>query len=503
MDINSLTKEQLIELVYKLNEKSKEQENKIEILEAKNRDLNIKLDKLIEKYENKALINKKITADIYCKKTEKTNVSEKAINEVAPKEKKQRKTPTENFINDLKQLVSEVIIDDFDFLSNGIDRKDVKEFGASEMYKIESSSSSFKVVKIVRPKYKDKNHIYQSLVNDPFPHSPLTPSLSANLIIMKYQLFVPLYRYSEYLRTIGIKIPVENLYNYIERTMKILEPLYNKLLEELLANNAKVIHADETSLEVIDSPKDLCYMFVYTTSFWDKPIYIYEFSENRTTKKLAVHLKNYNGYLVTDGYSGYNVFDKVQRCFVHVRRNFYDCLKPLKEKDRKNSQAYKVIELTNKIFKYEAEFKNSKLTAGEIKNRRNSSKYVAILKELDTYIMSLAETKNQLLIKAVKYYINMRRELYTFLEDGHVDISNNLAERTVKPFVIARKNFMFCKTIDGAMTVGKVFSIVQTARANGLNVEEYIKYVIENINCKNIDDILPWSDKLPSNIRIV
>lgn len=179
-----------------------------------------------------------------------------------------------------------------------------------------------------------------------------------------------------------------------------------------------------------------------------------------------------------DSYSGYNVFDKVQRYFVHVRRNFYDCLKPLKEKDRKNSQAYKVIELTNKIFKYEAEFKKSKLTAREIKNRRNSSEYVAILKELDTYIMSLAETKNQLLIKAVKYYINMRSELYTFLEDGHVDISNNLAERTVKPFVIARKNFMFCKTIDGAMTVGKVFSIVQTARANGLNVEEYIKYVI-------------------------
>lgn len=92
--------------------------------------------------------------------------------------------------------------------------------------------------------------------------------------------------------------------------------------------------------------------------------------------------------------------------------------------------------------------------------------------------------------------------LYTFLENGYLDISNNLAERTVKPFVIARKNFLFCKTKCGAEVTGKLFSIVQTARSNGLNVEKYINYVIENIDKKNINELLPYSDKLPNDVRI-
>ena len=109
---------------------------------------------------------------------------------------------------------------------------------------------------------------------------------------------------------------------------------------------------------------------------------------------------------------------------------------------------------------------------------------------------------NELLSKAVKYYLNHKDELYTFLECGYVDISNNLAERVVKVFVIARKSFLFCKTADGATTTGKLFSLVQTARANGLKSEQYIAYVISNINKKDINDLLPWSDKLPKELLI-
>ena len=90
-----------------------------------------------------------------------------------------------------------------------------------------------------------------------------------------------------------------------------------------------------------------------------------------------------------------------------------------------------------------------------------------------------------------------KKVLYTYL-----DISNNLAERVVKPFVIARKSFLFCKTVDGALTTGKLFSIVQTARANGLKSEEYLTYVISNINKKDINDLLPWSNKLPKELLI-
>ena len=502
MDLSNLSKEELLIMVEKLSAENEEIKKKNELLEAEKRDLNIKLDKMIEKYENKLAINKKIQADRFAPKTEKCMPEEQAINEGAnKKEKKPRKTPTENFINDLKELVNEVVVLDYDFELNGVSK--AKKFRDDVSYKIEMVQSSFNVVKIIRPKYKDKEHFYQAQLLDPFPHSPLTPSLAASIITMKYQLFISLYRYSEYLKAHGLNISVYNLYHYVDRTIELLEPLYNELVKYLFTNSANVIHSDETTLDVIDSEKDKCYMFVYTTSFWDNPIYIYEFSETRKTEKLQKHLENYKGYLISDGYGGYNFHNKVQRCFVHVRRYFNDCLKPLSEKDKSKSPAYNAIHLINKLFKYESNFREEKLTASQIKERRNSEEYLNTIKELDDYILNIEETKNTLLIKAINYYKNMREELYTFLEDGHIDISNNLAERTVKPFVIARKNFLFCKTADGAIATGKAFSIVQTARANGLNVELYLKYAIESIDKVPIEDLLPWSKNLPDNLKII
>ena len=96
------------------------------------------------------------------------------------------------------------------------------------------------------------------------------------------------------------------------------------------------------------------------------------------------------------------------------------------------------------------------------------------------------------LSKIIKYFNNNKKELYTYLHYSYLDISNKLTERVVKPSVIARKSFLFCKTADGATTIGKLFSIVQTARANGLKSEEYLTYVISNINKKDINVLLPW-----------
>ena len=118
------------------------------------------------------------------------------------------------------------------------------------------------------------------------------------------------------------------------------------------------------------------------------------------------------------------------------------------------------------------------------------------------YICSINTSNNSLLEKAVNYYKNHKQDLYTYLDNGYLDISNNLAERVVKPFVIARKNFLFCKTADGATTTGKLFSIVQTAKANGLKSEEYLTYVINNINKVDIDDLLPFSNKIPKQLLI-
>ena len=477
----------------------------LEKLQVENRNLNLRIEELIAKYEDKLLSSKKFQVEQFIPKSEKLTEQDLIINELEViNEKKARKAPTENFINDLKKLCDKEEVIDYDF--KNMDISNIKPFGQDESYKIEYKPAKFEVVKIVRKKYKDKDKIYQELSDDPFPHSSLTPSLAANLIEMKFNLGVPFHRYSNYLISHGLNISDVNIYNYAKRTMDLLEPLYSELLNNLLHNEFNVIHADETPLKVIGSNKDKCYMFVYTTSFWEKPIYIYDFNDSRSTKNLKELLSDYKGYLVCDGYTGYDSLTKqgitIQRCMVHARRYFNDVLKVLDEKDKVKSPAHKVLNLMSKLFKYEDGFKKKSLTASQIVKQRKSSAYQSIIKELDTYIDSISIENNELLYKAVKYYNNNKKELYTYLDYGYLDISNNLAERVVKPFVIARKSFLFCKTADGATTTGKLFSIVQTARANGLKSEEYLTYVISNINKKDINDLLPWSNKLPKELLI-
>lgn len=478
----------------------------LEKLQVENRKLNLRIEELIAKYEDKLLASKKFQVEQFIPSSEKLTEEDLIINELEViQEKKVRKAPTENFINDLKKLYEKEEIIDYDF--KGIDISHIKPFGTDESYKIEYKPAKFEVVKIVRKKYKDKDKIYQALSDDPFPHSPLTPSLAANLIEMKFNLGIPFHRYSNYLISHGLNISDVNIYNYAKRTMDLLEPLYSELLNNLLHNEFNVIHADETPLKVIGSKKDKCYMFVYTTSFWEKPIYIYDFNDSRSTKNLKELLSDYKGYLVCDGYTGYDCLTKqgitIQRCMVHARRYFNDVLKVLdNEKERTKSPAYKVLNLMSKLFKYEDDFKKKTLTASQIVKQRNSSAYQSVIKDLNNYIDSINIDNNELLSKAVNYYNNNKKELYTYLDYGYLDISNNLAERVVKPFVIARKSFLFCKTADGATTTGKLFSIVQTARANGLKSEEYLTYVISNINKKDINDLLPWSNKLPKELLI-
>lgn len=510
MNLDKLSKEELIAMVEKLSKENKEKDEEIEKLKAEKKLLNIKLEEKIAEYENKVAVNKKLQADRFISKTEKLPKEALCINEVeANKTPKQRKTPNERFIEELKELAKEVIIIDYDFEANGVERESVKPFGKDETYKIEIRPMTFEVIKIERLKYKNKDHVYESITNDAFPHSALTASLAANIIEMKYNLGVPLYRYSKYMETFNLNLSPQDLSNYVMRTMEKLEPLYNELEKRLVNTEFKVIHGDETTIQVIDSEKNKCYMFVYTTSFWDNPVYIYKFSESRKIDNTIELLKKFEGYYECDGYSAYDALPdkidgkiKIQRCWTHMRRYFVDCLKSISKNKQKLSPAYNVVKKIGEMFDFEKMMREKKYTRDEIKAFRNTDRYQKVLKEIDEMILSIDCGSNSYLNKAVNHYKNDKDELYTFLEDGYVDISNNLAERTVKPFVIARKNFMFCKTADGALATGKIFSIVQTAKANGLKSESYLKYVIENIDKEDINNLLPWSENIKKKLSI-
>lgn len=504
---DNLSKDELIKLLL-------EKDNIIEKKDIELRDLRIKFDKLILKYDNEHQRQIRDVYNTFVKKSEKLEPIDEAINEAEAKATKKpgQKRGSHNFTYDLiptRTIVRE--LDEKDRICPNCGEVMV-EIGEDSTKKIIKYPATYEVVEIKTKKYACKNNncdstVKQAISDDVFGHSPVTPSVVADIINMKYNLAVPLDRYSKYLISKGINISTQCLSNYVLEAADILNPLYERLKYELTHNKANVIHADETTLKVIDiTDRANCYMFVYTTTFFDNPVYIYEFSESRKTDKTENLFKDYKGYLVCDRYAGYDKFKDslagIQRCMAHARRYFFDVLKGLNPKESKSSKARLVVERFDKIFNAEKNYKEKKYTISKIKEMRNTAEYQKQVDDLHDEIWSINAQPGSLLDKAVNYAKNSWDELFTYREYGYLEISNNLAERAVKPFVISRKNFLFSKTENGALASGLLFSIIQTAKANGLCVERYLDYVLNNINKKNIDELLPWSKELPKELKL-
>lgn len=526
MSYEGLNNEELIKL---LKEKDKELDKKDKALSKANknldqttrkldetiielRDTRILLETYIAKYGN---LEQRMLRDTYNRFVGTSELNEDIIiNEAEEKSlvKRGRKSGSKNFTFDIKPTRTITIdLDDDEKICPSCGEA-LTYFGEDKTVKIIRHPAYYEAVEIVTKKYKCSNKecdygIRQKENKDPYPHSPITSSIAADIINKKYNLGVPLDRYSKYLISEGINLSTQDLSNYVIRTSNILEPIYEKIKYELIHNEANVIHADETTLKVLDiKDRQKCYMFVYTTSFYDNSIYLYDFSESRKTDKTEELLKDFNGYLVCDKYSGYDRFKNslkgIQRCMAHARRYFYDVVKTLTNEQKKVSKAKKVVDLIDKLFYYESQMKKSKLTVPEIKEKRNSKEYQKLIDNLHDEVWKIEPSPNSLLDKAVSYIKGAWDELFTVKESGYLDLSNNIAERAVKPFVIARKNFLFSKTTNGAQASGVLFSIIQTAKANGLVIDKYLEYLISNISSAKIDDLLPWSDKLPKDLKL-
>ena len=505
IEIDDKTKE-LNKAKEEINNKTKE----LEQAQLKIRALNEEVNRLVKEYEAKKEVANKLIVEKFMPSSEKLNKNI-IINELEKitSEPVRRNSPYKQIVNDLKKLqnIEEIVID-YDFKANGLDRNKVKPFGEDESYKLEVKPIEFKAVKVTRKKYKDKENIYEPLSDDIFPHSPLTASLASNIITMKYQLGIPFYRYANYLNTKDIAISDTDIGNWAAKAIERLDPLYELLKKKLFNTSINVIHIDETPIKIIDEKKNKCYMFAYASTVWDSPILIYDFNSTRKCDRTAEFLKDYKGYIEVDGYSGYNMLKKqgikVAKCMAHSRRMFNDVIKQLKTLEEiKTSPALEVIKIMAKLYKHEARFKKDNLTPSQIYKERNSDYYLKVIEELDLKINSIDISISNLMKKAVNYYKNQRNELFTYLESGYLPIDNNRIERdAIKVFVICRKNFLFCKNANGAEKTAKIFSIVQTARANGLKVEEYLKYLIENIDKVELEKLLPWHKDLPDELRI-
>ena len=350
-----------------------------------------------------------------------------------------------------------------------------------------------------------------------FYNSMASNELIAHTICLKYHHALPLYRQESYFYMMGALLSRQTLCNWTMSAAKALEPIYNQMKEDLLKRD--YIHADETTLKVInDNGKDSKskkYMWLYMSQTEHKPIILYDYQSTRSSSCPKNFLKDYKGYLQTDGYSGYNSVGGAKRiyCLAHIRRKFHEVIVNLDDEALKESRALIGFNYCEQIYKFEKELRDtysSNPDYYEIRYKERINKLSSILDDFIEYIdreILLALPRSPL-GKALDYAKKHVPSLKTVLLDGRLEIDNNAAEREIKPFVLGRKNFLFANTAKGATASSYLYSIVETAKANKLIIEKYLVYLFDNLinididDSKSLENLMPWSDQIPDNLKI-
>lgn len=346
--------------------------------------------------------------------------------------------------------------------------------------------------------------------NPVLPGSMVSPSLLGTILDMKYNKMMPLYRQEQSFVDFGIDISRQNMASWvIKGCEKWLTPLFLRMGDYLIKED--IVHADETVLKCLDEKDNKNnYMWLYATGEQtNHRIYLYDYQKSRSQKHPKTFLDGFSGYLQTDGYAGYNSVANVKNlgCLAHARRYFTDALKALpRDAITSRTKTQEGVQFFSKIYHYEKEFRD--LSTEE----RFFYRLEKVKPIMDAFHEWLKKEVGRTLPKsklgqAIKYSLKQWDKLTVFMEDGRLSCDNNLAERGIKPFVLGRKNFLFAKSPKGATASGIAFSIIETAKANGLKPFYYLNYLFEklpNIDLEDYDALdacLPWSKSLPEDIR--
>lgn len=345
--------------------------------------------------------------------------------------------------------------------------------------------------------------------------SLVSPSLGAAIINGKYVNAVPLYRLEQEFQRYGLQITRQNMANWcIRLAEEYLSILYDYLHKELYFYH--VIQADETPVLVNHDGRKAgskSWMWVYRSGhlYQKRQIVLYEYQQTRNASHPREFLKGYDGICVTDGYQVYHTLEKeleeltIAGCWVHCRRRFDEALKLISKSYQKESNAFLLMKQIQAIYREEGKLKD--LSSDERLKQRQ-----AVIKPLVdaffAYLKTINVSKKDKFGDAVGYALNQEKYLRVFLTDGDVPIDNNASERAIRGFCIGKKNWQMIDTIHGAKSSAIIYSIVETAKANNLKPFDYVQYLLEEIpkhmndkDCSFLEDLLPWSEKLPEGIR--
>ena len=333
-------------------------------------------------------------------------------------------------------------------------------------------------------------------------HSLASPSSVANVMYEKYVNSVPLYRQEKAWEQMGVALSRATMANWVIRCSEdYLRPVVEHMRKQLLSRD--IIHCDETPVQVLKEegkkPQTKSYMWLYRTGIDDeKPVVLYDYQPSRNGDHAVTFLKDFKGYVHSDGYSGYNKLTGIIRCgcWAHLRRKFIEAIP-----QRKSTEGLTNAEIgrnyCDQLFMIERDLKD--LSPEERKTKRLELEK-PVLEAFWCWLENLEVLKGSALGKAVTYALNQKKYMENYLLDGRCCISNNAAENAIRLFTVGRKNWLFADTPKGASASAAVYSIVETAKANGINVYTYLHYLLlymPDTDWRNhpeeLDHLMPWA----------
>lgn len=367
--------------------------------------------------------------------------------------------------------------------------------------------AKIKVLRHLRRKYAcpccKKHLITATKPAQPIEKSIASPGLLAYITVSKYVDALPLYRQVNIFKRIGVELDRTTLANWMIKMGVLVQPLMNLMLETCAEQ--RVLHMDETPLQVLNEPgktaQSQSYMWVIATTQASVPVVLFHYSAGRGGETPKQLLPDFKGALMVDGYEGYNavcVDNHLTRlgCWAHARRKFIDAQR--QQPKGKSGKADVALGFIQKLYAIE------KLSLDKSLDERlqiRQSQSAQVVEKLRKWLeKALQNTPPKTTLgKAVHYLNNQWPRLVGYLEGPSLPIDNNRAENSIRPFVIGRKNWLFASSQAGATASANLYSLIETAKANGLEPYAYLKQVYTLLpqaqSLPEIEALLPWNIK--------
>ena len=403
----------------------------------------------------------------------------------------------------------------------------LSQIGAETSERLQIIPPKIYVEKIIRPKYACRHCEGTGDEGKPtvriapveptiIPRSIVSPSLLSTIITQKFELHLPYFRQEKQFQSIGVTISRQDMSNWQQKAYKVLAPIFVLLKETV--KSGPVLQMDETTVQVIGEEGRLdtqkSYMWLARGGPPGKTVLWYEYHESRAALHAKTFLQGYSGYVQTDGYDGYDAAVKELPgiihvgCFAHARRYFFEAAKITSNKSStKPSSSEEGMNYIKTLYAIEKTVRDRYPLDEQKKMFLRVRQLCAWrpLKEFKEWLEKLNDEvpPTSLLGKAIYYSLTQWDKLVMYLKSPYLTPDNNACENAIRPFVLGRKNWLFAQSPDGAESSCGMFTLIETAKQNGLVPFEYLMNLFEKAPLtKNPDDwekLLPWNFIYPKN----